>query len=505
MGAVHKLDLTSDVTHLIVGSINTPKYRYVAKERPDIKVLHSDWLEAVREAWMEGEEVNVAELEREHRFPIFFGLQICLTGFIDLDRRNFLEDRIKQEGATYHGDLTKAVTHLVAAAPEGAKYNHAGKWGIPIVSLKWFEDSLLRGMALEESLYDPAKPTEEQGKGAFRRQVKQRTSLGKRGREEDTQGGGGDDLSRKKLRRTASSRLEGQSQDMWSDMSAMDMGTGAAEMDQWKDDDRGILADTPNAAQHEKLMVRSRAVDHDTTYHRKAQPQENGLLTGHYMLIAGFEPNKIDRLATVLRKEGATIVQTSAELEDASNQPLFKERCLIVPHTAPAASTDVPDIPAGTAKATEWWIERCLHFKQLLDPNEDILSQPFPADRIPGFSDLRISSTGFNGVDLRQVAQAIELMGGSYQETILPNTSVLISGSPHIRKEKAYYASRHNIPVVSAEWLWACARTRTVAAVESFQIASPAFNPADFAGEHSTSSPAPGNTLDLSTEKLGNG
>lgn len=83
MGAIHKLDLTSDITHLIVGNIDTPKYKYTAKERPDIKVLHSSWLSAVRTSWMEGEEVDVTTLEIEHRLPTLFGLQICVTGFED--------------------------------------------------------------------------------------------------------------------------------------------------------------------------------------------------------------------------------------------------------------------------------------------------------------------------------------------------------------------------------------------------------------------------------------
>jgi hypothetical protein len=35
---------------------------------------------------------------------------------------------------------------------------------------------------------------------------------------------------------------------------------------------------------------------------------------------------------------------------------------------------------------------------------------------------------------------------------------MLISGSSELRKEKAYYAGKHNIPVVSAEWLWSTMR-----------------------------------------------
>lgn len=82
MGAIIKLDLTSDVTHLIVGSTDSAKYRYVAKSRDDVKVFLPQWLEALRDVWMAGEDnLDVARLEREHRLPTFYGLKICLTGF----------------------------------------------------------------------------------------------------------------------------------------------------------------------------------------------------------------------------------------------------------------------------------------------------------------------------------------------------------------------------------------------------------------------------------------
>jgi hypothetical protein len=82
MGATIKLDLTSDVTHLIVGSTESAKYRYVAKCREDVKVLSPSWLEALRKVWMEGhDDVDLAALEAAHRMPTFFGLKICLTGF----------------------------------------------------------------------------------------------------------------------------------------------------------------------------------------------------------------------------------------------------------------------------------------------------------------------------------------------------------------------------------------------------------------------------------------
>lgn len=83
MGAAYIYDLTSDVTHLLVGNIDTPKYKYVAKDRPDVVVVTTAWLEAVRASWMKGGETDVAALEKEHRVPTFFNLKICLTGFDD--------------------------------------------------------------------------------------------------------------------------------------------------------------------------------------------------------------------------------------------------------------------------------------------------------------------------------------------------------------------------------------------------------------------------------------
>lgn len=81
MGAEHKYDLTSDVTHLIVGGVDTTKYKYVAKERPDVKAVLPGFVDAVKDSWMLGGATDVAALEMEYRVPTFQGLLICVTGF----------------------------------------------------------------------------------------------------------------------------------------------------------------------------------------------------------------------------------------------------------------------------------------------------------------------------------------------------------------------------------------------------------------------------------------
>lgn len=83
MGAVHRQDLTSDVTHLVVGDPDTPKYKYVARNRIDVKVVDAGWVAAMHEKWITGEDIKISDFEEEHKFPPFLGLKISVTNISD--------------------------------------------------------------------------------------------------------------------------------------------------------------------------------------------------------------------------------------------------------------------------------------------------------------------------------------------------------------------------------------------------------------------------------------
>lgn len=489
MGAVHKLDLTSDVTHLLVGSIATPKYRYVAKERPDIKVVLPDFIEAVRERWMAGEEVDLDMLETAHRSPSFYGLHICLTGFSDPEQREAMSVGISEEGAEYHGDLTKTVTHLIAAAPDGPKYAAARTWGLKIVSYRWYVESLGRGLALDESLYDPAVPLEEQGKNAFRLRSDRRTSLGKHGRAGETDNAAV--ASRKKLRRSKSSRLESQSQDMWQDISAQSIDKDASEVDQWTDrNERSTNTTGKDVAEHKQHI--SQQVDASAE-----APQ--GLFSGICILLQGFDSTREKRLRNFLEPNGAHLVQTPAQLSDAGTNASSQKLYLLVPHSA--SKLDEATARVDITVASEWWVERCLHYKRLFDPEQDPLSAPIRLGKRLSLSHLSVSTTGFAGVELRQVAEALKLLGAAYQETITPACSVLICGSKQVRKEKAFYARKHCIPVVKAEWLWACLTDGEKASYENFRIDLSGLDLVDFGHEAAGTTPLPSNAQGPATNE----
>ena len=138
-----------------------------------------------------------------------------------------LQETIEQNGGHYHGDLTRSVTHLIAATTEGKKYAYAQQWGIVTVSCKWLEDSLERGLSLEESRYHPTTPLDKQGIGAWNRGSRTQSLLAKRPRETAA----GDDVPRK-LRRTHSARLNSQSDSMWDDIVGEGSQTKTAERSQ---------------------------------------------------------------------------------------------------------------------------------------------------------------------------------------------------------------------------------------------------------------------------------
>ena len=298
MGAIHRLDLTTDVTHLIVGQIDTPKYKHVAKERPEIRVLRPEWIQAMRDAWTSGDDFDVDTLVEQYRLPALYGLQICVTGFDDLEQRQHLIWGINEQGGTYNGDLTKIVTHLIAKKPEGAKYDRAKQWGLRIVSLKWFQESLERDMALEEALYDPLRPGDMQGQGAFMRGFERETALGKRSREQAASVLAQEN-GKRKLRRTMSARLSTHSQSLWAELSAVEDIKPIKTEYQWDStsqtfdginlgpmDDAGSSASTPTVSGAEI----SRPVSRGTF---PVVEQKRGLFSACLFLVTGHSEQRV--------------------------------------------------------------------------------------------------------------------------------------------------------------------------------------------------------------------
>ena len=288
MGAINRLDLTGDVTHLIIGNTDTPKYKYVAKERPDVKVLLPEWIRAVRERWISGaDELDIASLERDHRVLTFYNLRICVTGFEDQDIRTRIEEVVTTNGADYKGDLSKDITHLIALAPEGQKYRYAKRWGIKIVAIQWLEQSLERGMILEETLFDPLLEPHELGMGAWTRRALSATNLGKRARNDNESFGAAGQV--RKLRRSASSRFDSQNDGFWTDIVSARPNAADVEVVSMWEEERGVNESMLEYRQPSMIP----GVVNPFEDVRQMPPAPKGMFSGYIFLLYGFDRKKV--------------------------------------------------------------------------------------------------------------------------------------------------------------------------------------------------------------------
>ena len=57
---------------------------------------------------------------------------------------------------------------------------------------------------------------------------------------------------------------------------------------------------------------------------------------------------------------------------------------LVVPHDAAVDLTQLPESAGKLCLATNWWVERCLHGKCLVEPTDNVLCRPFHTLGISG-------------------------------------------------------------------------------------------------------------------------
>lgn len=160
--------------------------------------------------------------------------------------------------------MTKQVSHLIAAAPTGNKYEFARNNGIKIVVVQWLYDSLKRGMALDESCYDPRLPDEDIGVGA----IPARPSSALVEAVAETRG-------KRKIRKRAEDMLGSQSQSIWGDILGQASNPKPKKRDEWEDNS------------HANNVKKSEETGEVPTKNRSLQANRLGAKTG-YLACATF-------------------------------------------------------------------------------------------------------------------------------------------------------------------------------------------------------------------------
>ncbi|KAI1611169.1 DNA replication regulator DPB11 [Exophiala viscosa] len=457
MGAEHKLDLTSDTTHLIVGNTDTAKYQYVAREREDIKVLRPEWIEAVRECWINDLALNLDALSQEYRVPTLAGLKICITGFDDLSFRAQLQRNVLENGGEYTGDLTKDVTHLIAAKPEGKKYEYGLQWQKKVVSLKWYKDTLERAMQLDERLYNPTLPVEAQGVGAWNRGSQRSPRPAKRAREESSV-----PEPARKLRRTASAKLGSQTQNLWTDIVG-GAGFDAEPVDRLQLKPSVSMPALRHGETSMKQPTSPRAERHASVTASESRRSDSGFLAGHTFVVEGFDERQEKIVRSIILDNEGTI--TSPEEPYTASNTL-----LIVPHNCGKEGKAEFSPTSTTLHAvSELWLERCLFHKTFVDAEKYPLGQ-VKRQCLGQLSSLTVNATGFDGLETKHISQMVKLLGGNYTEKFTAGVSVLVCKKGSYNREKLGMARRDGIPAVSEDWLWSSIRDEEKAPMAKFSV-----------------------------------
>ncbi|KAL4901645.1 hypothetical protein BDW74DRAFT_187267 [Aspergillus multicolor] len=473
MGAGHSYDLTSEVTHLLVGETSTAKYKFVARERSDVVVLRPEWVEAVRQSWMQGGDTNLQALEEEYKLPTFAGTAICITGFEDMELRNYIRNNAQLHGADFRKDLTKTVTHLIARTAVGDKYKYATQWNVKVVTLKWFTDCIERGMVLEETLYHPLLPAEQQGAGAWNRST---PAIKQKQPESESSAG-----SRpRKLRRIASTKLSNQNENIWGDI--IGMGFETAEPKPSREERQ---AANEQKQKNAPVLQIAKSFASESTFAPPSQPHEpkaepavdrrNGFLDGCFFLIHGFSSKQANVLRNHLSFNGAQLVESMSDFSRPDIPKKGHGLYIIAPYKTPRStvpSTD--DLAFECDIVTDMWLERCLDTKSLVSPESHIANTPIPSYPVKGLSGMNICSTGFSRMDLLHLSKLVNLVGATYNEYLKPSASVLIcNAATSLNHEKLRHTHEWGVPAVTAEWLWSSIRQEKKQPFEPYLVRKP--------------------------------
>jgi DNA replication regulator DPB11 len=388
--------------------------------------------------------------------------------FLSAAERLEIAELVRTNGAVYEGDLTKQITHLISYRTEGAKYKAAKSWGLRIVSPEWLHHSLERGMILDEKLYDPALPEEERGKDAWDRTKPRRTSLGKRSRDDSNaslEGG------KRKLRRTASTKLSTQNDGLWGDI----VGGGAvAQVSRsgiWEEGDAGVLSDNAHTEQR---------ISNDNTKSGSLQstienpPRKKGMFHSCRFYLSDFPPAQGQILHEHFVFNDGEVSGSMDDLIRLSDTTPQVRLFRVVPHDLPLTQPiPLPESQPPIQTVTVWWLERCLHRKEFIDPADSVIGRPFPVFPIESFAGITISTSAFSGIDLLHVTKAVKLIGAKYSEDMTPQSTVLVTkSSTAIRKDKFDYAQEWKVPIVTADWLWDSIAKATMLSLSKYRIRS---------------------------------
>ncbi|KAK9471905.1 uncharacterized protein V1510DRAFT_366929 [Dipodascopsis tothii] len=435
MGAIHRLDLMSDVTHMVVASIFTAKYTYAAAHRPEIVFVRPRFVSELYERWLAGDDVSPgaeAEIAEFGRLPVFDSLTVCFTNMHDRARRQQLVQTIERHGGSHSPNLTTSVHFLLTdkKPPEAGgggtlvradKYAFARGRNIPVVHPDWVAACIEYGAVVDHEPFDVlADPGDrEAALGRIRELIARRQPVPAGPVEE-----------------VRVRRLRPRRNDTWE--SIMDSVVAEAEPEP-------APAEEPAAPEPAPFEIVDEPVERGPE-RRGRENAEDALFAGHVFAVHGFPPEKASVVVDFVTARGATVTPAPAAATH-----------LIVPYTLPKA--EVPEAP-GAAVVTEWYLEQSSHYRRLLPPDECRYSRHYGSGARPLDGQVAVLS-GFNGMQRAHMEKLAVLLGAAVLDNLTAERDLLVvpdvATHAGVETVKMKFARRWGVRIVHESWLFALA------------------------------------------------
>jgi len=421
LGARVCANLTSDVTHLVARVPGSAKYHAAVQFR--MWVVRPEWLHAVREAWLAGEDhVDIDQLAIECRLGALDGLTLALTG-AHAQEREALERRIEALGAHVAPKLVwdGSVTHLVCVGDDERPRRGLAKvlalrqpgeqtnlehtraaLQIRLVHGAWIDDCEATGVLVPEAEYDALQPLEADARAA-------RVAA----------------LTARPLERTQSAPAP---------------------------------KEAPAAAPESAPPPRGSLLAFSREARFGAPPR--GVLDAHTFYVDMGDEARTRRVAHVVRRAGGTVLPAGAtDTADYAVGPLAR-----------------PLHVAAHTYVTHHWVERCLYDNALVDPSAHVALRPAtePLPRADA-AQWRVALTGIprESPDYHHTCAAIEALGGAVVEAFSRQATHLLCG-PQAQRIKVAKAAEWHIPTVDTAFLECALRGQAEGPAEPQERAAPA-------------------------------
>ncbi|OLL21835.1 S-M checkpoint control protein rad4 [Neolecta irregularis DAH-3] len=428
--------------------------KYAAKHRTDLKIMRAEWIEDMFKAWLDGEDINVEQYVQKYKSPPFYNLSVCLTN-LPADFREIIERQITENGGTYCKDLTKHVTHLVAASATGKKYDFAKKWGMKIVAPEWLDRSLERGACLDEVLFDPLLSPSKRGQGAWTNPIAPKRTA--------------DPVAaadRRPLKRIKSKASQACSQDVWKDILIEDNDSTnlkKAETSLWEDNDVKMADQSAKVPYEPSFGFDITMETNDDSLFQMDSP-DTGIFSGLTFFLSIFDDRQAALLTSHLIDNGGSIAKGMFRF--SGNE---KTCFVVVPHTT--LKKDAP-VVEGAYLITEWWIEKCLHRKAFLDPLSEIISGPLFTNQhaLDGANQYSVSVSGFSGIEHLHIKKILIRLGFRFEESLNRRRSLLILNETSKKSQKAQKAKEWGVRIVQVSWLWDTLEIGCIARIRKYVL-----------------------------------